>query len=148
MPRWPTSPTCTSGGEAFPVQLAKDLVNNSRTGNVTNMYGPTETTIWSTTWKLQGSLDTIPIGTPIANTRIYILDANLQPLPPGVPGDLWIGGDGVVRGYHQRPELTAERFLADPFVAGGRMYRTGDLAKWRAETVRASSTSSVASTTR
>jgi natural product biosynthesis luciferase-like monooxygenase protein len=121
------------GGEAFPVQLAKDLVNNSRTGNVTNMYGPTETTIWSTTWKLQGSLDTIPIGTPIANTRIYILDANLQPLPPGVPGDLWIGGDGVVRGYHQRPELTAERFLDDPFVAGGRMYRTGDLAKWRAD---------------
>jgi aryl carrier-like protein len=115
------------------VQLAKDLVNNSRTGNVTNMYGPTETTIWSTTWKLQGSLDTIPIGTPIANTRIYILDANLQPLPPGVPGDLWIGGDGVVRGYHQRPELTAERFLADPFVPGGRMYRTGDLAKWRAD---------------
>ena len=120
------------GGEAFPVQLAKDLVANSRTGNVTNMYGPTETTIWSTTWKLHGSLDTIPIGTPIANTRIYILDANLQPLPPGVPGDLWIGGEGVVRGYHQRPELTADRFLDDPFVTGGRMYRTGDLAKWRA----------------
>ncbi len=120
------------GGEAFPVQLANDLVNNSRTGNVTNMYGPTETTIWSTTWKLQGSLDTIPIGTPIANTKIYILDRNLQPLPPGVPGDLWIGGDGVVRGYHQRPELTAERFVADPFVPGARMYKTGDLAKWRA----------------
>ena len=121
------------GGEAFPVQLAKDLVDNSRTGNVTNMYGPTETTIWSTTWRLHGSLDTIPIGTPIANTRIYILDKNLQPLPAGVPGDLWIGGEGVVRGYHQRPELTAERFVADPFVTGGRMYTTGDLAKWRTD---------------
>ena len=121
------------GGEAFPVQLAKDLVANSLTGNVTNMYGPTETTIWSTTWKLEGSLDTIPIGTPIANTRIYILDANLQLLPPGVPGNLWIGGEGVVRGYHARPELTAERFVADPFVAGARMYTTGDLAKWRTD---------------
>ncbi len=119
------------GGEAFPVALAKDLMDLSRSGNVTNMYGPTETTIWSTTWKLHGDLGTVPIGSPIANTKIYILDANLQPLPPGVPGDLWIGGDGVVRGYHERPELTAERFIADPFVPGARMYRTGDLAKWR-----------------
>ena len=119
------------GGEAFPVALAKDLMSNSRSGNVTNMYGPTETTIWSTTWKLDGPLDTVPIGSPIANTKIYVLDANLQPLPPGVPGDLWIGGDGVVRGYHERPELTAERFVADPFEPGARMYRTGDLAKWR-----------------
>ena len=119
------------GGEAFPVALAKDLRANSKTGSVTNMYGPTETTIWSTTWKLEGDLDAIPIGKPIANTKIYILDANLQPLPPGVPGDLWIGGDGVVRGYHERPELTADRFVPDPFVPGARMYRTGDIAKWR-----------------
>ncbi|MFM2070060.1 MAG: hypothetical protein RLZZ623_323, partial [Actinomycetota bacterium] len=119
------------GGEAFPVALANDLMKISRSGNVTNMYGPTETTIWSTTWKLHGALDTIPIGSPIANTKIYILDAHLQPLPPGVPGDLWIGGDGVVRGYHDRPELTEERFIPDPFEPGSRMYRTGDLAKWR-----------------
>ena len=119
------------GGEAFPVALAKDLMVNSASGNVTNMYGPTETTIWSTSWKLTGDLSSVPIGAPIANTKIYILDANLQLLPPGVPGDLWIGGEGVVRGYHERPELTADRFVADPFDSGARMYRTGDLAKWR-----------------
>ncbi len=119
------------GGEAFPTALARDLMGASRTGNVTNMYGPTETTIWSTTWPLQGDLDVIPIGTPIANTRIYVLDQHREPLPPGVAGDLWIGGAGVVRGYHERPELTAERFVPDPFQGDGhRMYLTGDLARW------------------
>lgn len=119
------------GGEAFPTALARDLMGASRTGNVTNMYGPTETTIWSTTWPLDGDLDTIPIGTPIANTRIYVLDEHREPLPPGVAGDLWIGGAGVVRGYHERPELTAERFVPDPFQGDGhRMYLTGDLARW------------------
>ncbi|MBK6685780.1 MAG: LLM class flavin-dependent oxidoreductase [Deltaproteobacteria bacterium] len=120
------------GGEAFPVALAKELSQLVKTGDVTNMYGPTETTIWSSTWRLHGALDVIPIGTPIANTQLYILDKHLQPLPPGVPGELYIGGDGVVRGYLDRPELTAERFVNDPFrSAGARMYRTGDLAKWR-----------------
>ena len=119
------------GGEAFPVALAEDLRAASRSGNVTNMYGPTETTIWSSTWKLEGSLDVIPIGTPIANTQMYVLDRNRQPVPPGVAGELWIGGAGVVRGYHERPELTAERFVEDPFVPGSRMYLTGDLARWR-----------------
>ncbi|HET6664200.1 MAG TPA: LLM class flavin-dependent oxidoreductase, partial [Acidimicrobiales bacterium] len=120
------------GGEAFPVALAKDLLSLSASGSVTNMYGPTETTIWSTTWPLEGDLDIVPIGTPIANTQIYVLDQNLQPLPPGVQGELWIGGLGVVRGYHERPELTAERFVPDPFAGGtARMYRTGDLARWR-----------------
>lgn len=119
------------GGEAFPVALAKDLRSMSLSGNVTNMYGPTETTIWSTTWKLEGDLDLIPVGTPIANTQIYVLDSNRQPVPPGVAGELWIGGLGVVRGYHDRPELTAERFVPDPFREGGRMYCTGDLARWR-----------------
>ena len=119
------------GGEAFPVALAEDLRAASRSGNVTNMYGPTETTIWSSTWQLDGPLDVIPIGTPIANTQIYVLDRNRQPVPPGVAGELWIGGDGVVRGYHARAELTAERFVEDPFVPGNRMYLTGDLARWR-----------------
>lgn len=120
------------GGEAFPVGLAKELAALTKSGRVTNMYGPTETTIWSTTWTLHGDLETVPIGTPIANTSIYILDAQQQPLPPGVPGELWIGGEGVARGYHQRPELTAERFVPDPFRGGtARMYRTGDLAKWK-----------------
>lgn len=120
------------GGEAFPVALAKDLQALSRNGRITNMYGPTETTIWSTTWQVSGNLDTIPIGAPIANTQIYILDRHRQPLPPGVVGELWIGGLGVVRGYHERSELTAERFLPDPFGGDGqRMYSTGDLARWR-----------------
>lgn len=116
------------GGEAFPVVLAKELgevVANS----VTNMYGPTETTIWSSTHAVKGAPDSIPIGRPIANTQLYILDKNKQPLPPGVPGELYIGGEGVVRGYLFRPELTAERFVPNPF-APGRMYRTGDLARF------------------
>jgi natural product biosynthesis luciferase-like monooxygenase protein len=120
------------GGEALPAALAGELAGLVRSGDVTNMYGPTETTIWSTTWKVRAPLESVPIGTPIANTRVYVLDQHLEPVPPGVPGELWIGGDGVVRGYHRRPELTAERFVADPFRPGGaRMYRTGDLARWR-----------------
>jgi natural product biosynthesis luciferase-like monooxygenase protein len=124
-------PNLFIGGEAFPVGLAKEL-SSLTTGRVTNMYGPTETTIWSTTWALHGELESVPVGAPIANTSIYILDAQRQPLPPGVPGELWIGGYGVARGYHRRPELTSERFVPDPFVGGSaRMYRTGDLAKWK-----------------
>jgi aryl carrier-like protein len=124
-------PNIFIGGEAFPVGLARELTDLVPHGRITNMYGPTETTIWSTTWALQADGESVPIGTPIANTWIYILDAQGQPLPPGVPGELWIGGAGVARGYHQRPELSAERFVADPFRGGAaRMYRTGDLAKW------------------
>ena len=125
-------PNIFIGGEAFPVGLAKELAVLTKGGRVTNMYGPTETTIWSTTWTLQDGFESVPIGTPIANTSIYILDAQQKPLPPGVPGELWIGGKGVARGYHQRPELTTERFVQDPFGGGtSRMYRTGDLARWR-----------------
>lgn len=120
------------GGEAFPIDLAKELKSLVRT-SVTNMYGPTETTIWSSTWRLDEVGTTIPIGTPIANTALYVLDQDQQPVPVGTPGELWIGGEGVVRGYHERPELTAERFVTDPFskTEGARMYRTGDLVRWR-----------------
>ncbi|HKK51761.1 MAG TPA: MupA/Atu3671 family FMN-dependent luciferase-like monooxygenase, partial [Myxococcota bacterium] len=120
------------GGEAFPVSLAADLdVAGCR--NVTNMYGPTETTIWSSTQAVRGRPDSISIGRPIANTRLYVLGAEQQPLPIGVAGELMIGGEGVVRGYHERPDLTAERFVPDPFSdrPGARLYRTGDLARWR-----------------
>lgn len=120
------------GGEAFPVALAKELSSVMR-GSITNMYGPTETTIWSSTHRLEGATDSIPIGRPIANTQLYVLDARQKPLPIGVPGELYIGGDGVVRGYLGRPELTAERFVRDPIrnVGNARMYRTGDVARFR-----------------
>jgi natural product biosynthesis luciferase-like monooxygenase protein len=120
------------GGEAFPLSLARDL-DGLVTGTVTNMYGPTETTIWSSTEPVVGSPAQISIGRPITNTQFYVLDAALEPLPVGIAGELCIGGDGVVRGYHARPELTAERFVPDPFrdAPGARLYRTGDLARLR-----------------
>ena len=116
------------GGEAFPPQLAAEL--RSHAGSVTNMYGPTETTVWSATHRLGGDdAQSVPLGEPIANTRLYVLDAAQRLLPLGVPGELYIAGAGVVRGYLGRPELTEQRFLQDPFVPGERMYRTGDLVK-------------------
>ncbi|HET7796764.1 MAG TPA: MupA/Atu3671 family FMN-dependent luciferase-like monooxygenase, partial [Nevskia sp.] len=118
------------GGEALPPRLAKEL-RALVPGQLLNMYGPTETTIWSTTCELTEVGEFVPLGTPIANTRVYVLDAHRQPLPIGVPGELWIGGDGVARGYWHRPDLTAEKFVADPFAADQRMYRTGDLVRWR-----------------
>ena len=120
------------GGEALPVELAK-TVNYGRDGTLTNMYGPTETTIWSTSHRVSDTDDVIPIGRPIANTRCYILDKFRCPVPVGIPGELYIGGDGVARGYLKRPELTEERFVPDPFssIESARMYATGDLAKYR-----------------
>jgi AMP-binding enzyme/AMP-binding enzyme C-terminal domain/Phosphopantetheine attachment site/Luciferase-like monooxygenase len=120
------------GGEAFPPALAQDL-SKLVAGRVVNMYGPTETTIWSATHQVDGAAGSVPLGTPIANTRVYVVDRNLEPVPVGISGELLIGGKGVVRGYLNRPELTAERFIADPFVAGERVYRTGDLVRWRAD---------------
>lgn len=122
------------GGEALPVELAKEL-KSVLPGTLTNMYGPTETTIWSLTDDVSRPDEGVTIGRPIANTRVYLLDAMRQPVPEGTPGELFIGGEGVARGYHARSELTAERFLPDPFSStpGGRMYATGDLARYRSD---------------
>ncbi|HEX8853380.1 MAG TPA: MupA/Atu3671 family FMN-dependent luciferase-like monooxygenase, partial [Pyrinomonadaceae bacterium] len=119
------------GGEAFPVALAEELAGVFA-GKLLNMYGPTETTIWSTTYEVRGTEQQIPIGRPVANTQIYILDRRLQPQPLGVPGELYIGGDGLARGYLNHPELTAEKFIPDPFGgrAGARLYHTGDMARY------------------
>ena len=117
------------GGEALPISLVRQL-RGAFHGEMFNMYGPTETTIWSTVCPINSDSDVIPIGRPIANTQVYVLDSSLQPVPPGETGDLYIDGDGVVRGYWQRPELTAERFPLNPFRPGTRMYRTGDIARF------------------
>ncbi|MET9925946.1 MULTISPECIES: amino acid adenylation domain-containing protein [unclassified Streptomyces] len=112
------------GGEALPDGLKDQLVAR---GEAWNLYGPTETTIWSAAKRLRRE-EPVTIGSPIANTRLYVLDRNLNPLPVGVTGELHIAGDGVALGYHRQPELTAERFLDNPF-APGRLYRTGDRAR-------------------
>jgi len=117
-----------SGGAALKQRLADQLLD--RAVDVWNFYGPTETTIWSSCWKVS-RYSPISIGGPLANTCLYILDQHRQPVPIGTVGELYIGGDGVALGYLNRPELTAERFMLDPFATGGeaRMYRTGDLAR-------------------
>tara|TARA_R110002049_G_scaffold23781_7_gene84820 strand:+ start:28670 stop:33247 length:4578 start_codon:yes stop_codon:yes gene_type:complete len=122
------------GGEALPGTLLRAL-RQATSAQIQNMYGPTETTIWSTTQIQDGpGLTTAPIGTPIANTQVYVLDADHQPLPMGAAGELWIGGDGVTQGYWQRAALTAERFIANPFGLV-RIYGTGDLAAFDAQGV-------------
>jgi amino acid adenylation domain-containing protein len=121
--------TILIGGEALPASLVAAL-RQTFTGEIYNMYGPTETAIWSTVYRVEHPRTSIPIGKPILNTQVYVLDSRSQPVPPGEIGDLLIGGDGVVRGYLNRADLTAERFISDPFRPGGRLYRTGDLARF------------------
>lgn len=120
------------GGEPLRTALAEGLVPR---GELWNVYGPTETTIWSSACRITNAKDPITVGCPIANTWFYVLDENRQPVAPGDRGELYIGGDGVADGYLNRPELTAERFLPDPFCGeeGARMYRTGDLAAMHAD---------------
>jgi len=117
------------GGEALPGALVADL-KTATDATITNMYGPTETTIWSSTEPATVEEATVNIGRPIANTQLYVLDDALNPVGIGEEGELWIGGDGVTRGYWQRDELTADRFRTNPF-GPGRLYRTGDLVQRR-----------------
>ena len=120
------------GGEALAPALATQL--RALVGNLHDVYGPTETTVWSTTHRV-ASDGPVPIGRPLQNQRVYVLDRNRQPVPLGRPGELWIGGAGVTAGYFRRPELTAERFVVDPWTPSGTMYATGDLVRWRADGV-------------
>ncbi|MFE2724829.1 amino acid adenylation domain-containing protein [Kitasatospora sp. NPDC059327] len=128
----PSGLTALVGGEALPLPLAREL--RTGTDRLFNVYGPTETTIWSTCSEIPAAPEAVRIGRPIANTRAYVLDRRRRPLPVGVPGELYLGGDGVAEGYLDRPGLTAERFVEDPFGAPGeRLYRTGDLVAWSAD---------------
>ncbi|QJB38102.1 LLM class flavin-dependent oxidoreductase [Chitinophaga oryzae] len=117
------------GGEPLPAPLLAQLRSHYNM-SVYNMYGPTETTIWSCVCPPAALDGQVSIGRPVLNTRVYVLNSHMQLLPVGVAGELYIGGEGVTPGYLHREALTAERFVEDPFVAGGRLYRTGDLARW------------------
>lgn len=119
------------GGEALPKDLAATLTQ--RTRELWNMYGPTETTIWSTVKRFRNPDDTITVGRPINNTAIYILDEDLQPVPQGSVGEICIAGDGLAKGYLNKPELTSSSFTTSIFLTGQRIYKTGDLGKFTAD---------------
>ncbi|HEU5218746.1 MAG TPA: amino acid adenylation domain-containing protein, partial [Gemmatimonadales bacterium] len=131
---WPGNPQLRilCGGEALPQALADALA--PRCAELWNMYGPTETTVWSAAQRIRAG-ERVTVGGPVRNTGLYVLDQRRQPQPIGVPGELYIGGGGVARGYHGRADLTAERFVSHPFdsAPGARMYRTGDLVRRRAD---------------
>lgn len=137
--KWPGNRNLKAicGGEALPRELANSLLE--KTASLWNIYGPTETTVWSTLCHItpertiQSWDATETIGRPIANTQVYILDKHLQPVPVGVAGELYIGGDGVAVGYLNRPDLTQKAFLKNPFLDHSRMYRTGDLARYQSD---------------
>ncbi|MDD0999147.1 amino acid adenylation domain-containing protein [Pseudomonas sp. TNT2022 ID1044] len=131
---------CTSltriicSGEALPMELQRQTLRNLPQATLYNLYGPTEAAIDVTHWTcVEEGRDSVPIGRPIANLRTCILDSELQPLPSGAVGELYLGGIGLARGYHRRGALTAERFVVDPFGSGERLYRTGDLARYRTD---------------
>lgn len=117
------------GAEPVPRAVVNDLAERCR--SLWAMYGPTETTVWSTCIRLVAGEGPVPIGKPIDNTGVYVLGEELRLVPEGEVGELVIGGDGVALGYHRRPELTAAKFISDPFVPGAMAYRTGDLVRWR-----------------
>src|SRR6185312_14895935 len=126
------------GGDALDAKTIAAALKNGRPRHLINAYGPTEATTLATTYEIGEIADenqNVPIGRPIANTLIYILDEHRYPVPIGVRGEIYIGGAGVACGYLNRPELTAERFIADPFSQNpdARIYRTGDVGRWRAD---------------
>ncbi|MFL5540680.1 MAG: amino acid adenylation domain-containing protein [Longimicrobiaceae bacterium] len=132
----PTLEAMNLGGEALPGALVDGLLATGTVRAVRNYYGPTETTVYAT-WSEPRAGEAPTIGRPTAATRAYVLDAALRPVAPGIPGELYLGGPGVTRGYANRPAATAERYLPDPFAAkpGARMYRTGDRARWKESAV-------------
>ncbi len=119
-------------GEALPAEARRQVLERLPGAALYNLYGPTEAAIDVTHWTCHAQeRGPVPIGRPIAGLRTHVLDAAMQPVPPGAPGELFLGGAGLARGYAARPGLTAERFVADPFEPGARLYRTGDLVRWR-----------------
>ncbi|AZF05942.1 non-ribosomal peptide synthetase [Pseudomonas sp. R5-89-07] len=124
------------GGERADPAAFRSLLAQAPALRLVHCYGPTETTTYATTYEVRAladEADSVPIGRPIANTQVHVLDAQLQPVPLGVSGEICIGGDGVAKGYLNRPELSAEKFVQDPFNPGASLYRTGDLGRWTAD---------------
>ncbi|MGG7569784.1 amino acid adenylation domain-containing protein [Streptomyces sirii] len=126
-----TADTVVLAGEALSTQVMADIRAAVPGCRISNIYGPTEATVYATAWHADPQGTGAPlIGRPIRNTQVYVLDAHLRPVPPGVAGELYLGGSGLARGYLRHPALTAERFVASPFGNGERLYRTGDLVRW------------------